>query len=94
MIEIKDYFSPTVLKRLDLDRSVFHESIGDFRAQIDYVLIDTDYNGNTFNISQSDIPKRKRDFIAGRYELELQRPNQRVAVKIVGMLGEETLVEG
>lgn len=43
-IEVNDYISPTILKRLDIDRTVFGEQIKDFRSQIDVVLIDTNYN--------------------------------------------------
>ena len=39
-VQIKDYFSPTILQRLNLDRTVFDEYISDFRSQIDVVLID------------------------------------------------------
>ena len=64
----------------------------DFRAQIDCVLIDTDYNGKSFNIAASDLPAKKTDLIKGEYELPLPRTNATVAVKIVDMLGEEVLM--
>ena len=60
-----------------------------FRAQIDCVLIDTDYNGKSFNIAASDLPAKKTDLIKGEYELPLAAT---VAVKIVDMLGEEVLM--
>ncbi len=91
-VEIKDYFSPTILKRLDLDRTVFDEQITDFRAQIDVVLIDTDYNGKTFNICISDVPEKKKDFVKAKYELELKDNKQKIAVKIIDMMGEEVLI--
>lgn len=90
-VEIKDYFSPTILKRLNLDRTVFDEQITDFRAQIDVVLIDTDYNGKTFNICISDVPEKKKDFVKAKYEFKLKNKNQKVAVKIIDMMGEEIL---
>ena len=37
IITIADYMSPTILARLDIDRTVFDEHIDDFRAQIDCV---------------------------------------------------------
>ena len=80
------------MPRLDIDRTLFGESIDDFRAQIDYVLIDTDYNGERFNIVESDLPQKKTDFVKGEYELTLPRIDARVAVKIVDMLGEETII--
>jgi len=93
-IKITDYFSPTILQRLNLDRTVFDEFISDFRSQIDVVLIDFDYNGEAFNICLSDVPKKKTDLVAGEYEFDLPNPNGKIAVKIVDMLGEEVLVMG
>ncbi len=91
-VTIADYISPTILARMDIDRTIFDEQIDDFRAQIDCVLIDTDYTGEHFNIVESDVPKKKEDFVDGEYTVSLPRPDARVAVKIIDMLGEETIV--
>ena len=91
-ITIADYISPTILARMDINRTIFDEQIDDFRAQIDCVLIDTDYTGEHFTIVESDVPKKKEDFVEGEYTVELLRPDARVAVKIIDMLGEETVV--
>ena len=91
-VKIVDYISPSILARMEIDRTIFDEQLGDFRAQIDCVLIDTDYNGKIFNIVESDLPERKTDFIKGQYELALPRPGTKIAVKIVDMLGEEIIV--
>ena len=91
-ITIADYISPTILARMDIDRTIFDEQIDDFRAQIDCVLIDTDYTGEHFNIVESDVPKKKEDLVDGEYAVSLPRPDARVAVKIIDMLGEETVV--
>ncbi len=91
-VKIIDYISPSILARMEIDRTLFDEQIEDFRTQIDCVLIDTDYNGRSFNIVESDLPKKKTDFIRGRYELSLPHADARVAVKIVDMLGEEIIV--
>ena len=93
-ITITDYISPTILARMDIDRTIFDEQIDDFRAQIDCVLIDTDYTGEHFNIVESDVPKKKEDFVEKEYTVSLPRPDARVAVKIIDMLGEETVVTG
>lgn len=93
-IEVKDYISPTILKRLDIDRTVFGEQIKDFRSQIDVVLIDTDYNGEVFNICISDVPAKKSEFVSGKYEVTLEKKSTKIAVKIIDMLGEETLTIG
>ncbi len=91
-ITIEDYISPTILARMDIDRTLFDEQIDDFRAQIDCVLIDTDYSGEHFKIVESDVPKKKTDFVEGEYTVSLPRPDARVAVKIIDMLGEETVI--
>ncbi len=91
-IKIADYISPAILARMEIDRTFFNEQIGDFRAQIDYILIDTDYNGENFNIVKNDLPQRRSGFIEGEYELTLPRAGAKVAVKIVDMLGEEVIV--
>ncbi len=91
-ITITDYISPTILARMDIDRTIFDEQIDDFRAQIDCVLIDTDYTGEHFTITESDLPEKKTDFVDGKYTVSLPRPDARVAVKIIDMLGEETVV--
>lgn len=90
-VEILDYISPTILTRMDIDRTIFDERIDDFRAQIDCVLIDTDYNGKYFRIVESDRPEKKEDLINAKYELALPRVGAKVAVKIVDVLGEEIL---
>ena len=90
-VKIIDYISPAILARLEIDRTIFNEQIDDFRAQIDCVLIDTDYNGEHFDIAASDLPKKKTEFIKGEYELTLPRADAKVAVKIVDMLGEEVV---
>ncbi|RKU09542.1 restriction endonuclease subunit M [Candidatus Poribacteria bacterium] len=91
-ITIAEYISPTILARMDIDRTIFDEQIDDFRAQIDCVLIDRDYTIKYFKIDVSDVPENKDDFVEGEYTVTLPRPNARVAVKIIDMLGEETIV--
>ncbi len=91
-VTIADYISPTILARMDIDRTIFDEQIDDFRAQIDCVLIDTDYTSEHFKIVESDVPKKKEDFVDGEYTVSLPRPDASVAVKIIDMLGEETVV--
>ena len=77
---------------MDIDRTIFDEQIDDFRAQIDCVLIDTDYTGEHFKIVESDVPKKKDDFVDREYTVSLPHPDARVAVKIIDMLGEETVI--
>ncbi len=91
-ITLVDYISPSLLGRLDIARTLFDEQVDDFRSQIDCVLIDTDYNGRHFRIVESDVPEKQSDFIMGQYTVVLPRRDARVAVKIIDMLGEETVV--
>lgn len=92
-VEIKNYLSPTILKRLEIDKNLFEEQITDFRAQIDVVLFDFNFDGKVFNICFSDIPAKKKDLVKGKYEFENESNNiGKIAVKIIDMLGEETLI--
>lgn len=88
-IEIKNYISYRISERLSSSKTIFNLDVKDFRAYIDYVLIDTNYNGEIFSTCFSDIPKSKKDFIRGDYCVEAQGI---VAVKIVSMLGEESII--
>ena len=87
-VEIKNYLSHQILQKMNIDRGLFDNQITDWRSQIDYILIDTNYNGEIFTTHFSDVPKRKKDLITGKYTLETKG---KIAVKIVDMLGEESL---
>jgi len=89
---IKDFISPTIIQRLNIDSKLFQAQIKDFRSQIDVVLIDTDYNGEVFNICISDVPEKKKDFVKGEYEFAIKNKDLKIAVKIIDMLGEEVLI--
>ncbi len=93
-ITIKEYVSPTIMKRLALDTSLFAEQVTDFKSQIEVVLIDTNYDGNIFTICHSDIPEKKKDLIKGHYELDISNKENTVAVKIIDVMGEETIITG
>jgi len=90
-IEILDFISPTIIERLNIDNTIFKVKIRDFRAMIDCVLIDTNYDGKTFHIVYSDVPEKKSDLVKGKYEVEIPPEKTRVAVKIIDMLGEEVI---
>lgn len=55
-------------------------------------MIDPAYDGKVFNVALSDVPERKTDLVAGRYELPASAGGADVTVKIVDMLGEEVLL--
>ncbi len=89
---IKDFISPTIIQRLNIDTILFQAQIKDFRSQIDVVLIDTNYNSEVFNICISDVPEKKKDFVKGEYEFVIKNKDSKIAVKIIDMLGEEVLI--
>jgi DNA modification methylase len=92
VVEIDDFISPTVVERLQEQAGLLKPKIDDWRAMVDCVLIDLDYDGKVFNIKVSDVPERKSDLVAGRYELSTKQCGRTMAVKIIDMLGEEVLV--
>jgi hypothetical protein len=92
IVEIEDFISPTIIERLEMDTPLFKAKISDWRAMVDTVMIDLDYDGDVFDIDLSDVPERKDDLVVGRYELEAPKGETTVAVKVIDMLGEEVLV--
>ncbi|MEO0106935.1 MAG: DNA methyltransferase [candidate division WOR-3 bacterium] len=92
IIEIQDFISPTIIERLNIDNKLFKVKIPDFRAMIDCVLIDTNYDGKVFNILFSDVPEKKSDLVKGKYEIPIPSTKTPIAVKIIDMLGEEVVV--
>ena len=92
IVRIDDVVSPSIIARLDLQEGIFRASIPDWRAVVDCVLIDTQHNGDIFNVTLADVPARKQDLVAGRYELPAPPAGAAVAVKVIDMLGEECVV--
>jgi hypothetical protein len=92
VVQIEDVVSPSILQRLDLQEGIFRAQIPDWRAVVDCVLIDTNYDGEVFNVALADVPERKQDLVQGRYELRAPPPGATVAVKIIDMLGEELVI--
>lgn len=89
VVQIDDVVSPSILQRLDLQEGIFRAQIPDWRAVVDCVLIDTNYDDEVFNVALADVPERKQDLVQGRYELPAPAPGATIAVKIIDMLGEE-----
>lgn len=92
VVEVQDVVSPTIMQRLNLEQGVFRAQITDWRAVVDCILIDPAYNGQVFNVALADVPERKQDLVAGRYELPAPLAGSTVAVKVIDMLGEELVV--
>lgn len=96
-VEIEDFISPTIVERLGMDAgdaSVFKAKITDWRAMVDSVMIDPDYDGEALEASLYDVPESKNDLVKGVYELPAPDSGGpgTVAVKITDMLGEEVLI--
>jgi adenine-specific DNA-methyltransferase len=92
LVEIENFISPSIIERLNDPERLVKVKIPDFRSMIDVVLIDTDYNNKVFNVVLSDVPKRKKDLIEGKYEVSIPKKKTKIAVKIIDMLGEEVLI--
>jgi len=93
-ITIDDFISPTILERLkqqNKDNPLFQPQVSDWRSMVDSVMIDSNYDGNVFNITLADVPERKNDLVDGKYVVEAKK-GATVAVKVTDMLGEEVLV--
>lgn len=91
-VEVVDVLSPTIVKRLNMEQGLFRAQIDDWRAVVDCIMIDTAYDGQTFNVTLSDVPERRSDLVQGVYKLPAPPPGSVVAVKIIDMLGEEVIV--
>lgn len=91
-VMIKNFISPTIIKRLKDQSGVLAPQIDDWRCMVDSVMIDANYDGKVFNITFTDVPEKKDDLVAGEYTFTADHKNQNMAVKITDMLGEEVLV--
>lgn len=93
-VEIKDFFSPMVLRKLELENGKVLKKedrikVENFKQVIDSVAIDVDYNGKLFNAEIIDLPDKK-SVIKAKYEWEYPKGGKNtVAVKVVDVLGEE-----
>jgi hypothetical protein len=93
-ITIDDFISPTILERLSQQNKgnpLFSPQVSDWRSMVDSVMIDSDYDGEVFNITLADVPERKNDLVEGKYTVEAKK-GATIAVKVTDMLGEEVLV--
>ena len=91
-VTIEAFISPTIIERLKQQAGLLSPQIDDWRAMVDSVMIDPDYDGKVFNVVIADVPAKKSDLVAGKYLLPELEKKTTVAVKITDMLGEEVLV--
>jgi hypothetical protein len=87
-IEVADFVSPALLERVRQQTGRL-AAITDWRAMVDSVSIDANHDGQVFRATLADVPVDRRAVVAGVYTLPAQ--GERVAVKIVDLLGEEVL---
>lgn len=92
LVQIDDVVSPSIIQRLDLQEGIFRAHIPDWRAVVDWVLIDANHDGEVFNVALADVPARKQYLVAGRYELPAPPACATVAIKVIDMLGEEQVL--
>ena len=90
-VTVDNFISPTICERLQLDANLLSVKIPDWRSMVDCVMIDAAYDGEVFKVALSDIPEKKTDLVLGVYTLPAPAGDTTVAVKIIDMLGEETL---
>lgn len=91
-VELVNYISPTITKRLCNENENLLEPLDDFKRQLEWVCIDADYNGSVFKPTVQEAPLKKKDIVQGVYRLLLSTVGERIAVKTIDILGEEVLV--
>ena len=91
-IEVTDVFSPSIIQRLNMEQGVFRATIDDWRAVVDCIMVDTNYNGDIFNVALTDIPERKQDYVEGKYEVDAPPKGTTIAIKVIDMLDEESII--
>ncbi len=91
-IQIRDFISPTIITRLQRTGGVVTPTISDWRAMVDSVAIDPDYDGQVLRVALADAPRKRNEMVHGKYEIAGPLTPTTVAVKITDMLGEELLV--
>jgi hypothetical protein len=92
IVSVEDFISPSIIERLQEQAGLLKPKIDDWRAMVDCVLIDPNYDGRVFRIGFSDVPERKTDLVEGRYEIPPDKVGKVIAVKLIDMLGEEVVV--
>jgi len=88
IVEITGYSNPELAKMIK-EAGLHPEP--DWRSLIDWVSVDRDYNGRTFNVYLSDVPKDTKQCVSGRYLIPDVPSGAVIAVKIIDILGHETL---
>jgi len=91
-ITVEDFVSPAIQQLL---KGRAAERVGvdlDWRCVVDRVMIDPAYDGRVLRVVLADIPAKLSETVSGSYKLPASGVSDRVAVKIVDILGEEVIV--
>ncbi len=90
-VEVYNYRpSPDSLKMAGLTAS--YELDGDWRRWVDAIDVDTAYDGSVFRSVYADLPRKRRDLVAGGYRLSgIPDEQTTVAVRITDVFGGEHL---
>jgi len=91
-VTIDSFHSPILLKSFGIGKKLLKEKIPDFRCMIDSVLIDPDYDGAVFHVTLADAPSKKDTLVKGMYDISVPCPHSTIAVKIIAVTGEETVM--
>lgn len=88
-LKIKNFISHKIYNLFKRQNKLNFFEINNPLSMIEYILIDTNYNGSEFVISISDKPMKKAEMVKGVYEI--LHGYDKIAVKIVSVCGEERL---
>ncbi len=72
--------------------SIFKEEIDDFRAMIESISWDNDYDGRVFRSRGCDTPEKHTDLVRVQHTITLPRAEAAFALRIVSTIGEELLI--
>lgn len=90
-LKIKNFISHKIYNLFKRQNKLNLFEINNPLGMVEYVLIDTNYNGSEFVISISDKPTKKTEIVKSVYEIS--QGYGKIAVKIVSVCGEERLFE-
>src|SRR5262249_4884315 len=92
VITVNDFVSPSIIARLTQQQSQLEPKIGDWRAMVESIAIDSEYDGSVFKPSVFDIPEEKADFVTGKYETPAPPEQTTVRARMTDMLGGDAYV--
>ena len=91
-IKIKKFTPKLLLKKITKYKNELNSAKIDFMSLIDMVQIDTDYDGEVFNIHHSILSNRKKGMINSCFKVKLPEVSKSVALKIIDIRGDEYFI--